>query len=176
MIADSYYLQGRETRPLQAKGIGMDIILRNGTNADAELIISYLKKLAEYEKMDGICNITPPELIKLINEENGLHAVIAEQDGVPVGMMTWYTYKIATFTGRRVFYIEDVFIEDGKRGCGIGTALFAEAKRLAEEIGCTKLEWKCLDWNTSAQKFYEKIGGKISDGGWLTYTMELNDK
>lgn len=172
----SYYLQGRENRPLQAKGIGMDIILRNGTDADAELIISYLKKLAEYEKMGDICNITPSSLIKLMNEENGLHAVIAEQGGVPVGMMTWYTYKIATFSGRRVFYIEDVFIEDGKRGIGIGTSLFAEAKRLAEEIDCAKLEWKCLDWNTSAQKFYEKIGGKISDSGWLTYTMEFNDK
>lgn len=154
----------------------MNIILRNGTDDDAELIVGCLKKLAEYEKMGDICNITPAALIKLMNEENGLHAVIAEQNGVPAGMMTWYTYKIATFSGRRVFYIEDVFIEDGKRGCGIGTVLFAEAKRLAEEIGCAKLEWKCLDWNTSAQKFYEKIGGKISDGGWLTYTMELNDK
>lgn len=81
----------------------MDIILRNGTNADAELIISYLKKLAKYEKMGDVCNITPAALIKLMNEENGLRAVIAEQDGVPAGIMTWYTYKIATFSGRRVF-------------------------------------------------------------------------
>lgn len=154
----------------------MDIILRNGTVADAELIVGCLKRLAEYEKMGDVCNITPAALIKLMNEENGLHAVIAEQDGVPVGMMTWYTYKIATFSGRRVFYIEDVFIEDDKRGGGIGTALFAEAKRLAEENGCARLEWKCLDRNTSAQKFYEKIGGKISDDGWLTYTVGLNGK
>lgn len=154
----------------------MDITLRNGTGADAELIISYLKKLAEYEKMGDVCNITPSGLIKLMNEENGLHAVIAEQDGLPVGMMTWYTYKIATFSGRRVFYIEDVFIEDGKRGGGIGTALFAEARRLAEENGCARLEWKCLDWNTSAQKFYDKIGGKLSKDEWLTYTVELNNK
>lgn len=154
----------------------MDITLRNGTDVDAELIISYLKKLAEYEKLGDICNITPPELIKLMNEENGLHAVIAEQGGAPVGMMTWYTYKIATFSGRRVFYIEDVFIEDSKRGGGIGTALFAEARRLAEENGCARLEWKCLDWNTSAQKFYGKIGGKLSVDEWLTYTVDLNDK
>ncbi|MBD5141867.1 MAG: GNAT family N-acetyltransferase [Ruminococcus sp.] len=154
----------------------MDITLRNGTDVDAELIISYLKKLAEYEKLGGICNITPTELIKLMNEENGLHVIIAEQDGAPVGMMTWYTYKIATFSGRRVFYIEDVFIDDNKRGGGIGTALFAEARRLAEENGCARLEWKCLDWNTSAQKFYDKIGGKLSVDEWLTYTVDLNDK
>ena len=151
----------------------MSVTLRKGTDADAELIIGYLKKLAEYEKLGDMCNITAEVLIKLMSEENGLHAVIAEQDGVPAGMMTWYVYKIATFSGRRVFYIEDVFIDESKRGEGIGSALFAEAKRLAAELGCARLEWKCLDWNKSAQSFYEKIGGNLSDDGWLTYTISL---
>lgn len=151
----------------------MRVTLRKGTDADAELIVGYLKKLAEYEKLSESCNITADKLIKLMNEENGLCAVIAEQDGVPAGMMTWYTYKIATFSGRRVFYIEDIFIDSNKRGGGIGTALFDEAKRLAEKLGCARLEWKCLDWNISAQNFYKKIGGSISDDGWLTYTINL---
>ncbi|MCX4255429.1 MAG: GNAT family N-acetyltransferase [Oscillospiraceae bacterium] len=151
----------------------MSVTLRKGTDADAGLIIGYLKKLAEYEKLGDMCNITAEVLIKLMSEENGLHAVIAEQDGVPAGMMTWYVYKIATFSGRRVFYIEDVFIDESKRGEGIGSALFAEAKRLAAELGCARLEWKCLDWNKSAQSFYEKIGGNLSDDGWLTYTINL---
>ncbi len=151
----------------------MSVTLRKGTDADAELIIGYLKKLAEYEKLGDMCNITAEVLIKLMSEENGLHAVIAEQDGVPAGMMTWYVYKIATFSGRRVFYIEDVFIDESKRGDGIGSALFADAKRLAAELGCARLEWKCLDWNKSAQSFYEKIGGNLSDDGWLTYTINL---
>ncbi len=151
----------------------MSVTLRKGTDADAELIIGYLKKLAEYEKLGDMCNITAEVLIKLMSEENGLHAVIAEQDGVPAGMMTWYVYKIATFSGRRVFYIEDVFIDESKRGEGIGSALIAEAKRLAAELGCARLEWKCLDWNKSAQSFYEKIGGNLSDDGWLTYTINL---
>lgn len=151
----------------------MEITLRKGTETDAELIVNYLKKLAEYEKLGDVCNITPEKLKKLMNEENGVRAIIAEQGGAPVGMMTWYTYKIATFSGKRVFYIEDVFIEADKRGSGIGTVLFAEAKRLASELGCARLEWKCLDWNTSAQKFYSNIGGEISDDGWLTYTINL---
>ncbi len=151
----------------------MSVTLRKGTDADAELIIGYLKKLAEYEKLGDMCNITAEVLIKLMSEENGLHAVIAEQDGVPAGMMTWYVYKIATFSGRRVFYIEDVFIDESKRGEGIGSAIFADAIRLAAELGCARLEWKCLDWNKSAQSFYEKIGGNLSDDGWLTYTINL---
>lgn len=160
-------------RHISEKGLYMGIMLRNGTDADAELIIGYLKKLAEYEKLSENCNITADKLIELMNEENGLRIIIAEQDGVPAGMMTWYTYKIATFSGRRVFYIEDVYIDSDKRGGGIGTALFDEAKRLANELGCARLEWKCLDWNISAQNFYGKLGGNISDDGWLTYTINL---
>lgn len=149
------------------------VSLRNGTDGDAELIVGYLKKLADYEKLGDVCNITPDALIKLMNEENGLRVIIAETDGVPAGMMTWYTYKIATFSGKRIFYIEDVYIDGDKRGAGIGTALFAEAERLARELGCARLEWKCLDWNVSARNFYEKTGGTLSDGGWLTYTIDL---
>ena len=151
----------------------MSITLRKGTDADTELIIGYLKKLAKYEKLSESCNINADKLIRLMNEENGLQVIIAEQNGVTAGMMTWYTYKIATFSGRRVFYIEDVFIDSNKRGCGIGTSLFSEAKHLAAELGCARLEWKCLDWNKSAQNFYGKIGGNISDDGWLTYTINL---
>lgn len=108
-----------------------------------------------------------------MKEENGLRVIIAESEGVPAGMLTWYTYKIATLSGKRIFYIEDVFIDEDKRGEGVGTALFTEARRLAEELGCARLEWKCLDWNVSARNFYEKTGGVLSDSSWLTYTIDL---
>ena len=42
----------------------MSVTLRKGTDADAELIIGYLKKLAEYEKLGDMCNITAEVLIK----------------------------------------------------------------------------------------------------------------
>ncbi len=46
-----------------------------------------------------------------MNEENGLNALIAENDGVPIGVMSYYFYKkIATFSGKRVLYIEDILL------------------------------------------------------------------
>lgn len=151
----------------------MAAVLRKGTDADAELIVGYLKRLAEFEKLGDACNITPDALIRLMNEENGLHAIIAEQDGSPAGMMTYYFYKIATFSGKRVLYIEDVFVDEEKRGGGIGTILFDEAKRIAAEKDCARLEWKCLDWNRSARCFYNRIGGRFSNDSWITYTIDL---
>lgn len=152
----------------------MSITLRKGTDADAALIVGYLKKLAEYEKLGDVCNITPEALIKLMNEENGLSVTIAEQDGIPVGIMTYYFYKIATFSGKRVMYIEDIFIDEKYRRNGIGERFFSQARQTAKEKGCARLEWKCLDWNHSARCFYNKIGGKYSSDSWLTYTIEMN--
>ena len=61
--------------------------IRKAQDADAELVIAYLKKLAEYEKLSEVCNITKEALLTLLNEPNGLNAVIAEYNGVPAGFM-----------------------------------------------------------------------------------------
>ena len=153
----------------------MDIQIRKAAVEDAELVISFLKKLAEYENLSEYCNISKDTLIKLMTEENGLNILFAEADSVPVGFMAYYFYKIATFSGKRVMYIEDVFIEESMRRSGIGGRLFAEAKNIAAQSNCARLEWKCLDWNTSAQNFYDKIGGIPSNDEWITYTIESNN-
>ncbi len=151
----------------------MNVFIRNAEDSDAAYIVSCLKKLAEFEKLGDVCNITPEALLKIMHEENGLSVRIAEADGKPAGIMTYYFYKIATFSGKRIMYIEDVFIEENLRRNGIGSMFFDEAKKICAEMNCSRLEWKCLDWNSSARCFYEKIGGTVSSNGWITYTIEM---
>lgn len=151
----------------------MNVFIRNAKDSDAAYIVSCLKKLAEFEKLEDVCNITPEALLKIMHEENGLSVSIAEADGKPAGVMTYYFYKIATFSGKRVMYIEDIFIEENFRRNGIGSIFFDKAKKLCAENNCSRLEWKCLDWNSNARRFYEKIGGKLSSDEWLTYTIEM---
>lgn len=103
--------------------------------------------------------------------QTGVNAVIAECNGKAVGMMLYYFFRIATFSGKRILYIEDIFIDENMRRNGIGNMFFDKAKEIAAKENCSRLEWKCLEWNKNAIAFYEKIGGKISDG-WLTYTIE----
>ena len=152
----------------------MDISVRKAADKDADIIISYIKKLAEFEDLSESCKLTPDGLIELMNEPNGLGALIAEADGKPVGMMLYYFFRIATFSGKRVMYIEDVYIDEDMRRHGIGGILFDTAKNIAKEKDCTRLEWKCLDWNKNAIGFYKRIGGKTSDG-WLTYTIDKDN-
>ncbi|MGN0675998.1 MAG: GNAT family N-acetyltransferase [Oscillospiraceae bacterium] len=151
----------------------MNIVIRNAEDSDAAYIVSCMKKLAEFEKLGDACNITPEALLKIMHEENGLSVKIAEADGDPAGIMAYYFYKIATFSGKRIMYIEDVFIEENFRRNGIGSIFFDEAKKICVEKNCSRLEWKCLDWNSNARRFYKKIGGTASSDGWITYTIEM---
>ena len=49
------------------------------------------------------------------------------------------------------------------RGRGIGRALLAEVARLARQEGSVGIRWEVLDWNESAIKFYNSLGGEFLD-------------
>jgi GNAT superfamily N-acetyltransferase len=49
------------------------------------------------------------------------------------------------------------------RGRGLGNIMMQFLSKTALERGCEMLEWGCLDWNTSAIAFYQKIGAYCID-------------
>ena len=149
-----------------------DITVRRADIADAPELSRLIYSLAEYEKKSDKCTATPESVAAMMKEPNGLLGIIAEADGKAVGMAVYSIYRLATFSGKRVLYIEDIYIEESFRGNGLGRRLFDEIIRTAKELQCIKIEWKCLSWNTPAQKFYHSIGGS-ADPEWLTYTLDL---
>ncbi len=150
----------------------MSVTVRAAVPDDAAELCRLIRLLAEYEKMGDKCTADPESIRRMMSEENGLGGLIAEFDGKAVGMAVYSLYRLATFSGKRVLYIEDIFVEQSRRGSGIGKALFEKLKDTAAALDCIKIEWKCLAWNDNARGFYEKQGG-TSDDGWLTYTIDL---
>lgn len=86
-------------------------------------------------------------------------------------MAVYSIYRLATFSGKRVFYIEDILWRKPKEAA-VSENAFDKINETAKALDCIKIEWKCLGWNSSAQAFYAKQGG-VSDDGWLTYTIDL---
>ncbi len=150
----------------------MDFTVRKADLSDVSVVNEMIHKLAEFENMADLCTLDDETLSGLMSEQNGLSVLIAEADGKVVGITAYHFFKIATFSGKRVLYIEDIFIDEEYRHMGIGSAFFKKCKQIAREENCHRLEWKCLAWNSSARKFYQKTGGLSSDE-WLTYTLEI---
>lgn len=149
----------------------MELTVRKALESDILTIHKFIYELAEFEHLSDQCTISVDELRTLMFEEKSLRAVIAEKDGVPIGMAAYYFFKIATFSGKKVLYIEDLYIIEEYRGKGFGTQIFDFLRNIAKEKNCSRMEWKCLDWNAPTISFYEKMGGNISDG-WLLYTLD----
>ena len=146
------------------------IEIRAAEPADAAPILSFIRKLAEYERLQHEVTATQTDIVRdLFGPDPRVFCDIALWDGVPAGFAFWF-YNYSTFRGRHGIYLEDLFVEPVYRGRGIGKALLARlAQRCqAEDLG--RLEWSVLDWNTPSIDFYKSLGAEPM-GDWTIFRL-----
>lgn len=136
---------------------------------DAALIVEFMKKLGKYQLMLEKTVVTEEKVIRLLNENAG-EAIFAEMDGETVGFIYYYMNSSA-FTGGKGIYIDAFYVNESMRGKGIGKQMMEYMSRLALERGCKRVEWVCLDWNTSSIKFYKNLGANEMNV-FTTYRMD----
>lgn len=81
--------------------------------------------------------------------------------------------KWSMLRGARVALLDDLFVEAGARGRGIGERLIDACSEWARARGAVALEWQTALDNETAQGLYDRIGAKPSK--WLDYELELAD-
>ena len=140
-----------------------DFILRKATSKDCPLILSFIKELAEYEKLlhEVIASVDILEE-SLFGEMAYAQAVIGEYQGTAIGYALFF-HNFSTFTGRPGIYLEDLYVKPHMRGKGFGKCLLAYLAKLAVDTGCTRVEWSVLDWNEPSIQFYRSIGAAPMD-------------
>ena len=98
---------------------------------------------------------------------------LAERDGRAVGFVQLYPLFSSTAARpRRPWLLNDLFVAPEARGGGIGRALMARARRLAEETGASGLELATARTNIVAQRLYESLGYRRDDQ-FLRYELGL---
>lgn len=134
------------------------LTIRVATVADAPLILSFIKELAEYERLLHEVEATEADIRRdLFGENPRAFCDIAEADGTPVGFALWF-YNYSTFRGRAGIYLEDLFVRPEARGLGAGKALLARLAQRCVEADLGRLEWAVLNWNAPSIAFYDSLG------------------
>lgn len=143
--------------------------IRFATENDTDLILEFIKGLAEYEKMENEVVATPEILKEWIFEKKKAEVIFALDNGKEVGFALFF-HNFSTFLGRSGIYLEDLFVLPEYRGKGHGKALLKELAKITVERDCGRLEWCCLDWNKPSIDFYLSLGAKPLDE-WTIYRM-----
>jgi GNAT superfamily N-acetyltransferase len=135
--------------------------IRAAEPRDLAAIVRLIERLAEFEKLTHLLQVTPEKLRPhLFGERPVAEALVAESGDAIVGFALFFT-NFSTFLSRPGLYLEDLFVEPEQRGGGIGKALLTRLAELAAERGCGRFEWSVLDWNVDAIGFYERMGAAV---------------
>lgn len=130
---------------------------------DIGLVFSFIRKLAEFEKLAHVVTATEEGLRQaLFGARPVAEVVLAYEGEEPAGFALFFP-NFSTFRGRAGLYLEDLFVEPEHRGKGIGKALLVYLAKLAVERGYGRMQWVVLDWNTPAIEFYRKLGAQAMD-------------
>lgn len=133
-------------------------LIRPARPADAATILRFIRDLAAFEREPDAVEATEEMLDEaLFGAHPAAEAVIAEQDGQPLGFALFF-HNFSTWTGRRGLYLEDLYVTPDARGRGIGGAFLRHLAGIAVARGCARFEWSVLDWNAEAIAVYRRIG------------------
>ena len=138
------------------------LTFRYAQEQDSNLILQFIKELAEYEKMLDKVVATPELLKEWIFKNKKAEVIFAMENGKEVGFALFF-YNFSTFLGRAGIYLEDLFVKPDYRKKGYGKALLKKLAQIALERGCGRLEWACLDWNKPSIDFYLSLQAKPMD-------------
>jgi GNAT superfamily N-acetyltransferase len=121
-----------------------------------------IRELAEFEGWLDYVTIRLEDLARDgFGEHPRFRALIAEWDGQPAGYALFFAYY-STWTGPGLF-LEDLFVREPFRRCGIGKALLAAVARIAVDEHCYGIHWEVLDWNAKAIALYQGLGATFRD-------------
>jgi GNAT superfamily N-acetyltransferase len=144
--------------------------IRAATKADVPIIFSFIKKLADYERLSHEVVATEKILHEtLFGRRRTTEVAIGYFKKQPVGFVIFF-HNYSTFLGRPGIYLEDLFVDEAFRRRGFGGALLRYVARLAKERQCGRLEWSVLNWNEPAIEFYRKLGA-VPMNEWTVFRL-----
>ena len=134
------------------------VAVRAATPEDIPTVLGLLRELAAYEGKLDCVRIDESLLAEhAFGERACIEVLLGLLDGNAVSYAIFFPH-FGSFGGRPWLYLEDIFVQAGARGTGMGRAMMAHMARLTLRRGWAGMAWGVLDWNEPAFKFYRGLG------------------
>jgi GNAT superfamily N-acetyltransferase len=144
--------------------------IRPAVANDVPLILNFIRRLAEYEKLSHLVVATEDLLREqLFGPRTHVEVLLAFEGEQAVGFAVFF-HNFSTFLGRKGIWLEDLFVLPEARGRGYGKKLLLTLARIAAERNCGRFEWAVLDWNQPSIDFYKSLGSVPLDD-WTIFRV-----
>jgi len=139
----------------------MNFTIRKAVKEDMLEVLNLIKALAVFEKEPEAVEITVEDLQRDGFENNNPSFIcfVAEIKKKIEGIALVYL-RYSTWKGKAL-HLEDLIVNNDKRGLGLGTILLDEVVKYGNKLGVKRICWDVLDWNEPAISFYKKKGAKV---------------
>jgi len=98
-----------------------------------------------------------------------VHAIVAEEGGVLLGLVHYLYHRSTTSIGPSC-YLQDLFTRHEARGRGVGRALIEAVYAAAQAEGSPRVYWQTHETNATAMRLYDQVAEK---SGFLVYRKLL---
>lgn len=146
------------------------MLIRRGHFRDSVQFSALVVSLAKFEKLPRPSQSALNRLCDDVFVRKRLNSFVAEDGAELVGYALYY-YTYSSFLAKPTLYLEDIFVLEGRRRHGVGSALFDRCVKEAAASGCGRMEWAVLNWNGKAMRFYLARGARRLDE-WSAFRLE----
>ena len=141
-------------RPAAAEAVA----IRPARPDDAEAIHHAVRTLAAHVGASHKVSSTPDDFRRHgFGDDPSFECLVAEVGGAFAGICLFFR-SFSTFYGRPGVYVQDLVVEEGFRGLGVGERLLRRAAALGRARGAVYLRLAVDAGNPDAARFYRRLG------------------
>lgn len=146
--------------------------VRRASAGDAAALLVLMRALARFEGYLEQFRVTETDLLErgLGRQSRQEFTALVADDGS--GGLLGYAVVCSlpfTYDLSPNLLLKELYVQDSRRGLGVGRALMAAVMHEGRARGCARLKWDVLQGNTRAQAFYRSLGGApdVRWEGWI---------
>ena len=113
--------------------------------------------------------VTRTTWARFLDEEIPMYALVAECDGVVVGLVH-YLYHRSTTRPEGICYLQDLFTREDQRGAGVGRALIEGVYSAARRARVGRVYWQTHEGNAAGRRLYDQVS---QHSGSIVYATDL---
>lgn len=149
--------------------------VRHARPEDLERVAELAAEHAAYEKAAP----PRPDLVAALHRllfgtpAPRLRCLVAELPDTTLAGYATCAPELSTWSAAEYLHMDCLYLTESARGHGLGALLMSAVRAEARALGLPHVEWQTPDWNTSAMRFYDRLGATAKPKA--RYTLRATD-